>query len=144
MIRAIMDATPPNHPAPTSLASGRAMPGRVWSLARALRHRNYRLFFFGQGLSLIGTWIRQTGEVWLAWRLTRSAMALGVVGGAAGTALGVLGIAALAPRADRMAPVAPLHVGGALLIALATGFLFSLYPAYQASRLDPVESLRYE
>jgi len=47
---------------------------------RALRHRNYRLFFIGQGLSLIGTWIQQTGEVWLAYRLTHSALALGVVG----------------------------------------------------------------
>jgi len=50
------------------------------SLFRALRHRNYRLFFAGQGLSLVGTWIQQTGEVWLAYRLTHSAMALGVVG----------------------------------------------------------------
>ena len=49
-------------------------------LFRALRHRNYRLFFAGQGLSLIGTWIQQTGEVWLAYRLTHSALALGVVG----------------------------------------------------------------
>jgi len=47
---------------------------------RALRHRNYRLFFIGQGLSLTGTWIQQTGEVWLAYRLTHSALALGVVG----------------------------------------------------------------
>jgi len=50
------------------------------SLFRALRHRNYRLFFVGQGLSLVGTWIQQTGEVWLAYRLTHSAFALGVVG----------------------------------------------------------------
>jgi MFS family permease len=54
------------------------MPAR--SIFRALRHRNYRLFFAGQGLSLIGTWIQQTGEVWLAYRLTHSALALGVVG----------------------------------------------------------------
>src|SRR4029077_4821202 len=47
---------------------------------RALRHRNYRLFFVGQGLSMFGTWIQQTGEVWLAYRLTHSALALGVVG----------------------------------------------------------------
>jgi MFS family permease len=50
------------------------------SIFRALRHRNYRLFFMGQGLSLVGTWIQQTGEVWLAYRLTHSAFALGVVG----------------------------------------------------------------
>jgi MFS family permease len=54
--------------------------GPFSTLFRALRHRNYRLFFVGQALSLIGTWIQQTGEVWLAYRLTHSAMALGVVG----------------------------------------------------------------
>jgi len=50
------------------------------TLFRALRHRNYRLFVAGQGLSLIGTWMQQTAEVWLAYRLTHSAFALGVVG----------------------------------------------------------------
>ena len=32
---------------------------------RALRHRNYRLFFTGQGLSLIGTWLQQVARGWL-------------------------------------------------------------------------------
>ena len=35
-------------------------------IARALAHRNYRLFFFGQGVSLIGTWMQQTALSWLA------------------------------------------------------------------------------
>jgi MFS family permease len=52
---------------------------------RALRHRNYALFFVGQGLSLIGTWVQQTAEVWLAYRLTRSPTMLGVVGFASQT-----------------------------------------------------------
>ena len=39
---------------------------------RALRHRNYRLFFVGQGLSLIGTWAQQVAMGWLTWRLTGS------------------------------------------------------------------------
>jgi MFS family permease len=47
---------------------------------RALRHRNFRLYFFGQGISLVGTWMQQIGEVWLAYRLTNSAFYLGVVG----------------------------------------------------------------
>ncbi|MBI5211124.1 MAG: ABC transporter permease [Elusimicrobia bacterium] len=72
------------------------------------------------------------------------ATALGAMGGAAGTGIGILLIKKLAPDPEFMAPIGPLYVGGALLIALGTGFLFSLYPAYQASRLDPVESLRYE
>ncbi len=48
-------------------------------IARALAHRNYRLFFFGQGVSLIGTWMQQTALSWLAWRLTHSALLVGMV-----------------------------------------------------------------
>lgn len=47
---------------------------------RALRHRNYRLFFFGQGVSLIGTWISRLATSWLVYKLTNSAFMLGLVG----------------------------------------------------------------
>lgn len=47
---------------------------------RALRHRNYRLFFGGQGVSLVGTWITRIATAWLVYRLTDSALLLGVVG----------------------------------------------------------------
>ena len=47
---------------------------------RALNHRNYRLFFGGQGISLIGTWMQQIAMNWLVYRLTQSALLLGVVG----------------------------------------------------------------
>ena len=47
---------------------------------RALRYRNYRLFFGGQIISLIGTWITTTATSWLVYRLTGSAVLLGVVG----------------------------------------------------------------
>lgn len=47
---------------------------------RALSHRNYRLFFSGQSISLIGTWMQQIAVSWLAYRLTHSAVWLGVVG----------------------------------------------------------------
>lgn len=47
---------------------------------RALAHRNYRLFFGGQSISLIGTWIQQIAINWLVFRLTHSALLLGVVG----------------------------------------------------------------
>ena len=46
---------------------------------RALRHRNYRLWFFGQGLSLIGTWMQTMAQQVLVYRLTGSAAALGVI-----------------------------------------------------------------
>jgi len=48
-------------------------------LIRALRHRNYRLFFGGQSLSLVGTWITRVATSWLVYRLTGSEFLLGVV-----------------------------------------------------------------
>jgi MFS family permease len=47
---------------------------------RGLYHRNYRLFFGGQGISLIGTWMQQIAMSWLVYRLTNSAFLLGVIG----------------------------------------------------------------
>src|SRR4051794_41500972 len=49
-------------------------------LTRALRHRNYRLFFSGQSLSLVGTWITRVATSWLVYRLTGSELLLGIVG----------------------------------------------------------------
>ncbi|MBV9079519.1 MAG: MFS transporter [Elusimicrobia bacterium] len=60
--------------ASSSTASG---PGFI---LRALRYRNYRLFFAGQIVSLIGTWITMTASSWLVYRLSHSAFLLGVVG----------------------------------------------------------------
>ncbi|MBV9506298.1 MAG: MFS transporter [Acidobacteriia bacterium] len=51
-----------------------------WSFAvRALRARNYRLFFSGQTISLIGTWMTRVATSWLVYRLTDSALLLGIV-----------------------------------------------------------------
>jgi MFS family permease len=47
---------------------------------RSLRHRNYRLFFFGQLISLIGTWLQNTALAWLVYSLTKDAMTLGIMG----------------------------------------------------------------
>ncbi len=52
----------------------------IKSTYRSLHHRNYRLFFGGQGLSLIGTWMQQVAVNWLTFRLTHSTLLLGVVG----------------------------------------------------------------
>ncbi len=49
-------------------------------MLRALRYRNYRLFFVGQIISLIGTWITNIATSWLVYRLTGSAFLLGIVG----------------------------------------------------------------
>ena len=50
------------------------------NIFRALQHRNYRLFFFGQGVSLVGTWMQQVAVSWLVYRMTNSPFLLGVVG----------------------------------------------------------------
>ncbi len=47
---------------------------------RALAHRNFRLFFGGQSISLIGTWMTRIATSWLVYRLTGSALLLGLVG----------------------------------------------------------------
>src|SRR4029453_14850972 len=46
---------------------------------RALRHRNYRFFFWGQLVSLVGAWVKQTGMVWFFYQITNSKLLLGVV-----------------------------------------------------------------
>jgi MFS family permease len=56
------------------------VPVLVKQTLRALRHKNYRLFFGGQSISLIGTWMQQVALGWLVYRLTDSAFLLGLVG----------------------------------------------------------------
>ena len=47
---------------------------------RALRHRNFRLYWGGQLISLIGTWMQTVAQAWLIHRLTSSAFMLGLLG----------------------------------------------------------------
>src|SRR6476469_4945484 len=49
-------------------------------ITRALASRNFRLFFSGQSVSLVGTWITRIATSWLVYRLTGSVLLLGVVG----------------------------------------------------------------
>jgi MFS family permease len=53
---------------------------RVVAAVRALRHRNFQLFFAGQLISLIGTWMQTVAQSWLVYRLTGSTLLLGTVG----------------------------------------------------------------
>lgn len=46
----------------------------------ALRHRNFRLFWFGQCVSLLGTWMQTTAQTWLVYSMTKSAFLLGILG----------------------------------------------------------------
>jgi MFS family permease len=59
---------------------GQPPSGRFSHAWRALRHRNFKLFFTGQSISLIGTWMTRVATSWLVYRLTGSALLLGLVG----------------------------------------------------------------
>jgi MFS family permease len=54
--------------------------GSLPAVLRALKHRNFQLFFSGQLISLIGTWMQSIAEAWLVYRLTGSSLLLGSVG----------------------------------------------------------------
>ena len=59
-------------PIPADRVAGFAYPG-------VFRHRNYRLFFFGQLISLVGFWMQAIAQSWLVYRLTDSSLLLGLV-----------------------------------------------------------------
>jgi len=72
-------------------------------LFRALRHRNFRRFFAGQSISMVGTWLQQVAMGWLVYRLTGSPLLLGVIAFCANIGILVFGTAAgvLADRVNR-------------------------------------------
>jgi MFS family permease len=84
-------------PGPNSLRN------RLTATFAALRIRNYRLFFIGQGISLVGTWVRRTAMGWLVYELTGSTVQLGLVMGLALLPMFVLSpwAGAIADRVDK-------------------------------------------
>ena len=69
------DEIPPELPERASTA----IQSRVPAMLRALRYRNFQLFFGGQLISLIGTWMDNIAEAWLVYRMTHSSLLLGAV-----------------------------------------------------------------
>jgi MFS family permease len=69
-----------NSTAPTETEVKTASLPKWATTLRALRHRNFQLFFGGQLLSLTGTWMQTTAQAWLVYRMTNSALLLGSVG----------------------------------------------------------------
>ncbi len=100
-------------------------PGRPAPF-RALRLRNYRLFFTGQVLSVIGTWTQNTAVAWIVLRQDNSALSLGLIVALQFTPLLLLGAwaGAIADRSDKPR-VLQLTSVAAALIALATAVLVS-------------------
>jgi MFS family permease len=64
----------------TKASTVEASTSKLPAALRALRHRNYQLFFFGQLISLTGTWMQSVAQSWLIYRMTGSAVLLGLVG----------------------------------------------------------------
>ncbi len=64
----------------TSLPAEKVQPRGFLRTFSALKHRNFRLFWTGQMVSLVGTWMQTTAQAWLVLQLTHSAWLLGVVG----------------------------------------------------------------
>lgn len=72
----VVSPVAPNAP----LAVPQQQSSGLWRAFVALRHRNFRLFWCGQMISLIGTWMQTTAQAWLVLELTHSAWQLGLVG----------------------------------------------------------------
>jgi len=69
------EVQPTDTPAP-----GPSGQSRLPAVFRSLKHRNFRLFFGGQLISLVGTWMQTIAEAWLIYRLTGSSVLLGLLG----------------------------------------------------------------
>jgi MFS family permease len=76
-VHGTMDAVSTGTSSATPPSVSKPGISRAW---RALRHRNFRLYFSGQTISLIGTWMTRLATSWLVYRLTGSALLLGIVG----------------------------------------------------------------
>jgi predicted MFS family arabinose efflux permease len=70
--------TPPDEPPAEQEIEDIAAPGSTASLLHVFRHRNYRLFFTGQLISLMGTWMQNVAQSWLVYSLTHSPFLLGL------------------------------------------------------------------
>ena len=76
-----MEAHPSSNPAGDNNTIMEARKESRWSVGfRALKHRNFQLFFSGQLISLTGTWMQTVAQSWLVYKLTGSSLLLGSVG----------------------------------------------------------------
>ncbi|HLL20478.1 MAG TPA: MFS transporter [Kofleriaceae bacterium] len=96
-------------------------------IGRALRHRNYRLFFFGQSVSLVGTWLTRFATVWMVYKLTHSGALLGLVAfcGQAPSSLIAPIAGALVDRWDRHRVIVIAQVAAALQSVALAALAFS-------------------
>jgi MFS family permease len=104
---------------------------RLKSSLRALRYRNYRLFFAGQLTSLVGTWMQTVAQSWLVYRLTGSATLLGVVGFASQFPCLIL-----APIGGAVADTYPRR---RLMLAIQTSMMLLAFPLAALTLLNRIQ-----
>ena len=118
-----VETSAPARPVPDAAPSPAATGGwrgltPLRHVGRAFQHRNYRLYFAGQLLSLMGTWIQTVAQSWLVYQLTGSAVLLGIVNFA--TQVPILVLAPLAGAlADQMDRRRLIILTQAVLMSLA-------------------------
>ena len=100
---------------------------RVRATVRALQHRNFQLFFGGQLISLVGTWMQSVAQSWLVYRLTGSSTLLGFVGFASQIPVFLLAPAGgvLADRANRRRVLLVTQTSSMLLAFALAGLTLS-------------------
>src|SRR5271170_6584425 len=86
------------HTARTTDAAKPPARSRFQDTVRSLKYRNFQLFFSGQMISLVGTWMDTVAEAWLVYRLTGSSLLLGTV-----TFAGQIPVFLLAPLSGMVA-----------------------------------------
>jgi MFS family permease len=104
---------------------------RLKTSLRALRHRNYRLFFAGQLTSLVGTWMQTVAQSWLVYRLTGSATLLGIVGFAA-----QFPVLILAPIGGAVADIYPRR---RTMLAIQTSAMLLAFPLAALTLLNRIQ-----
>jgi MFS family permease len=137
-----VQATPPQamRGPPTQLPDAPERPAEVEIPARAfgaLRHRNFRVFYVGQLLSLAGTWMQSTAQGWLVLELTNSALRLGIVTAVTSlpTLLFSLWAGDLADRTDKRRIILiaqAVSLAAALILAILADTEAITYPALLA------------
>lgn len=96
-------------------------------LLRSLHHRNFRLFFAGQIISVFGVWMQGTAVSWLTWRLTHSTTWLGLVGFASQVPILVFGLVAgvVVDRISRWRLIVSIQIAAAIQAGLLAGLAIS-------------------
>ena len=113
------------RPSPEAVEANGAAELHGWrNTLRALRHRNFQLFFGGQFISLVGTWMQNIAQDWLVYRLTGSSLLLGVVGFASQIPIFLLGPVGgiIADRFNRQRTVIATQAAS-MVLALALAVL---------------------